>query len=126
MAAIVRWLADMNLSPVTVVAPRQQGHDIIVGARGAAGHGLRIGRCLELARREEWVVLTQDLDFGALLAIGGYDRPSVVTLRLAMSDPDTVTRRLLEVLPEIAPLLRLGCAATIEPGAVRVRRLPIG
>jgi hypothetical protein len=43
-----------------------------------------------------------DLDFSALLALGGYDQPSLITLRLAMSDPETVTRRLLGVLPGLS------------------------
>jgi predicted nuclease of predicted toxin-antitoxin system len=80
---------------------------------------------LDFARREGRVVVTQDLDFSSLLALGGYDRPSLITLRLSVSDPDTVTRRLLEVLPVIEQVLKEGCAVTIEDVSVRVRKLPI-
>jgi predicted nuclease of predicted toxin-antitoxin system len=80
---------------------------------------------LQLARREGKVVVTQDLDFSALLALGGYDRPSLITLRLSVSDPETVTRRLLEVLPQVEQCLQEGCVVTIEDVAVRIRQLPI-
>lgn len=46
-----------------------------------------------MARREDRIVVTQDLDFSTLLALGGYDRPSLITIRLSVSDPDTVARR---------------------------------
>ncbi|MBC7251051.1 MAG: DUF5615 family PIN-like protein, partial [Anaerolineae bacterium] len=79
---------------------------------------------LELARRQNRAVVTQDLDFSALLALGGYDRPSLVILRLSVSDPEAVTDRLLNVLPRLEQVLQEGCAVTMEETAVRIRRLP--
>jgi len=61
-----------------------------------------------------------------LLALGGYDRPSLISLRLSVSDPETITRRLLEVFPQIEQALQEGYAVTIDDVVVRVRRLPIG
>lgn len=80
---------------------------------------------LELARREGWTVLTQDLDFSTLLALSGQAAPSLVTLRLSSTDPHTATRRLLELSPILEQALEMGCAITIEDQTVRVRRLPI-
>jgi len=115
----------MNISPKTVEALQHQGWDIV-----RVSQLLPVNapdqEILELARREDRVVVTQDLDFSALLALGGYDRPSLITLRLSMSDPEIITRRLLSVLPRIKQALLEGCAVTIEDVAVRVRRLPIG
>ena len=123
--ASVRFLADMNISPKTVAALRQRGWDIVrvpeflpVDAPNQ--------EMLQLARQEDRVVVTQDLDFSALLALDGYDRPSLITLRLPASDPETVTQRLLEVLPYVERHLQKGCAVTIEDVVVRVRLLPIG
>lgn len=70
-------------------------------------------------------MITQDLDFSALLALGGYQEPSLVTLRLTVSDPETVTRRLLDVLPGLEAVLQKGSAVTVDDFAVRVRSLPI-
>lgn len=70
-------------------------------------------------------MITQDLDFSALLALGGHDRPSLITLRLLVTDPDTVTARLQQVLPHIETALQRGSAVTVDDRVVRVRSLPV-
>lgn len=120
----IRLLANMNISPKTVESLWQQGWDT-VRVSGLLPVNASDEEILGLARREDRVVVTQDLDFSTLLALGGYDRPSLITIRLSVSDPDTVARRLLEVLPRIEQVLGKGGAATVEDVAVRVRRLPI-
>ncbi|HIC96052.1 TPA: hypothetical protein EYP12_05445 [Candidatus Bipolaricaulota bacterium] len=119
-----RLLANMNISPRTVEVLKQQGWDTIRVSQLLPVNATD-QEILDLARQEGRVVLTQDLDFSALLALGGYDRPSLITLRLSVSDPETVTQRLLEVLPRIEQALQEGCAVAIEEISVRVRRLPI-
>ena len=69
--------------------------------------------------------MTQDLVFSALLALGGHSQPSLVTLRMSVSDPERVTRRLLDVLPRIEQDLLQGRAVTVNDITVRVRKLPI-
>lgn len=120
----VRFLANMNISPKTVEALRQRGWDI-VRVSDLLPVQATDQEVLELARRESRVVVTQDLDFSALLALGGHSRPSLITLRLSISDPDTVTRRLLDVLTRVKHDLQEGRAVTIGDVAVRVRKLPI-
>jgi predicted nuclease of predicted toxin-antitoxin system len=81
---------------------------------------------LGFAREQGSVVITQDLDFSALVALDGHDRPNLITLRLAISDPETVTPKLLDALPSLEEVLRKGCVVTVDDVAVRIRRLPIG
>lgn len=121
----IRLLADMNISPKTVDALQQRGWDVIRVSQ-VLPMDASDDEILGFARREGRVVITQDLDFSALLALGGYDQPGLITLRLAISDPETVTRRLLDVLPGLEEVLRKGSAVTVNDVAVRVRRLPIG
>lgn len=120
----MRFLADMNISPLTVDALAAEGKDIVrvssLLPRNASDVDI-----LDLARQQGRVLITQDLDFSALLALGGYDRPSLITLRLLDTAPAVVTERLSQVLPQIEAALRLGCAATVEDKCVRIRRLPI-
>ena len=123
--AYTRLLADMNISPKTVDALQQRGWDVIRVSQ-VLPMDASDDEILALARREGRVVITQDLDFSALLALSGYDQPSLITLRLAVSDPETVTRRLLEVLPGLEGVLEKGSAVTIDDVTVRVRVLPIG
>jgi predicted nuclease of predicted toxin-antitoxin system len=77
---------------------------------------------LEFARQENRVVVTQDLDFSMLVALGGYNQPSLITLRLSRADPNTVTQRLLEILPQLEQQLREGSAITVEDENLRIRK----
>jgi len=122
--AATRFMADMNLSPRTVAALREHGWDVIRVSELLPANAADV-EILELARRQGRAVITHDLDFSTLLALGGHARPSLITLRLTSTDPDAVTRRLLDVLPQFDELLREGCAMTIEDATLRVRRLPI-
>jgi predicted nuclease of predicted toxin-antitoxin system len=120
----LKFLADMNLSPLTVAALKVEQYDIerVSSLLPATAADSVI---LELARQGEYVVITQDLDFSSLLALGGYAEPSLVTLRLTNTDPDFVTQRLRQVLPEVEQRLSEGCAITVDDVAVRIRKLPI-
>lgn len=122
--ADIRLLADMNISPQTVRFLQQQGWDI-VRVSEVLPATTPDSEILEFARQEHRVVVTQDLDFSTLLALGGYNQPSLITLRLLASDPDTVNQKLIEVLPGIEHELEEGCAVTIEDTAVRIRKFPI-
>ena len=114
----------MNLSPKTVSDMRSLGYDI-VRVSSVLPENTSDLDLLEYGAKNERVVITQDLDFGALLAIYGYDRPSVITLRLSGSAPDTITERLIEVIPQIEKPLAQGSAVTVEDRLVRIRPIPI-
>lgn len=120
----LRFIADIHISPLTVAALQQQGYDIlrVTEVLPATAADAEI---LELARAENRIVLTQDLDFSALVALGGYVQPSLVTLRLSSAQPDIVSQRLLKVLPQLKQVLIEGSVITIEDTAVRFRKLPI-
>ena len=120
----MRFLADMNLSPSTVADLASGGIDI-VRISSLLPVNASDKEILDLARSAGRVVITHDVDFYALLALGGYDRPSLVTLRLLDTDPDLVTQRLRQVLPKIEEALCKGSAITIDDESVRVRELPI-
>ena len=124
MICKMQFLADMNISPKTVEALRQYGWDIIRVSQSLPVNASD-QEILEYARQEDRIVITQDLDFSMLLALGGYNRPSLITLRLVVSDPDVVTCKLLEIVPRFEQILQEGCTLTIEDVVVRVHRLPI-
>ena len=60
-----------------------------------------------------------------LVALGGYNQPSLITLRLSNPDPSFITQRLLEILPQMQKQLQEGCAIAVEEETVRIRKLPI-
>ena len=96
----LRFLADMNLSPATVADLREQGWDILRVSQ-VLPMDTEDSEILKFARQQNRVIVTQDLDFSELVALRGYARPSLITLRLFVSDPETITRTLRAVMPQI-------------------------
>ena len=121
----LRYLADMNISPRTVRILVDAGYDIrrVSDVMPVSAPDKEI---LEYARRQAMVVLTQDLDFSALVAVSGAAGPSLVNVRMSTGDPDRIGSRLLNVLPEVRHALQEGACVTMDDAAVRVRNLPIG
>lgn len=119
-----RFLADFNISPVTVAILQQEGWEI-VRASAFLPATAPDEELLALAGHERRAIVTQDLDFSALLALKGLSQPSLITLRLASGDPVEVARRLIAVTFTLAEVLHQPCAVTIEDLRVRVRELPI-
>ena len=124
MAPRLRFLADMNLSPITVDVLQQEGWDI-VRVSTLLPADASDAEILVLARRQNRVVITQDLDFSALLALGGHAQPSLITLRLSNTDPSLVTERLRQIVPQSEQALQEGSAVTVDDSSLRIRRLPI-
>ena len=120
----MKFLADMNLSPRTVAILSQNGLDAI-RVSDIMPPASPDEDVLREARESGRVLLTQDLDFSALLALGGHASPSVLTFRLAVPTPDAVAARFLAVLKGLESDLMSGCIATIEDKIVRVRLLPV-
>ena len=122
--AKLRFLANMNISPETVKVLQEKGLDIIRVSQilPVTSSDAEI---LDFARRENRVVVTQDLDFSALLALGGFDRPSLITMRMTVSDPEAITQKLLELLPEIQDMLAKGCVVSVDDYSFRIRWLSI-
>lgn len=120
----MRFLADAGISPRTVDSLRRSGHDAIhvreIGMQRAADRVL-----VEKAQADDRILLTFDLDFGGILALGVFDRPSVVIFRLTDERADSVNRRLEGVLSEQAEALASGALILVEDARYRIRRLPI-
>ena len=120
----MRFLADAGISPKTVEFLRRAGHDA-VHVRELSLQRAGDRQVAERARADGRVLLTFDLDFGAVLALGVLDRPSVVIFRLADERADAVNRRLEAVLAEQAQAIEAGALILVEDARYRIRRLPI-
>ncbi len=120
----LRLIADVHISPLTVTALNLQGYDIIRSTDFLPPNAAD-SEILELARTENRIILTQDLDFSMLIALSKHDRPSLITLRMPFPEPKLVTQRLLDVLPNLTQDLIEGSAITIDNDSIRIRKLPI-
>lgn len=80
---------------------------------------------LERAATEDRVVVTQDTDFGTLLAASGAKHPSVILLRLSDGRPAIHARTLLGTVSAVEEDLRQGAIIVIGEDHMRIRRLPV-
>ncbi len=121
----MRLLADAGISPKTVEFLTQLGHEAThvrtLGLQRAPDVVL-----VERARADGSVVITFDLDFGDILALGVLDKPSVIIFRLTDERADSVNQRLSVVLDERLTDLQSGALILVEEARYRVRKLPIG
>ena len=121
----MRFLADAGLSTRTVEFVRDLGHEA-VHVRELGLHRATDTEIVARALADSSVVLTFDLDFGELLALGILDKPSAVIFRLEDERADSVNRRLSVILSERVSDLESGALILVEDASYRVRRLPIG
>ena len=121
----MRFLIDMNLSPLWV--------ETLTAAAHEAAHGSNIGPVnapdsliCQHARDHKFVLITNDLDFPRILAHTSQRKPSVILLR---GEPLTPEPRGAALLGAIAD-----CSAELESGAIltidwldrpRARLLPL-
>lgn len=120
----MKLLLDMNVSPRWTSCLNRAGIEAVhwssVGRFDAPD-----GEILAFARVGGYVLLTQDLDFGAILAATGADAPSVVQLRSDNLDPDVIGDAVANAVLQLRPELAQGALLSIDPKRVRARVLPL-
>ena len=77
------------------------------------------------ALANDFVVLTHDLDFSAILAVTQGEKPSVVQLRADDVSPDAIGRQVLIALRQMETELLEGALISIDPNRTRLRVLPL-
>ncbi|MBI5198043.1 MAG: DUF5615 family PIN-like protein [Nitrospirae bacterium] len=121
----LKLLADMHISPLTVQALRKNGYDISRVSEYLPPTASD-EEIIDLATRQHAVILTQDLDFSALIAKSGRSGPSLLSLRLGNAAPLRVNQLLLTILPTLIEELEEGSIVSVDDAGIRVRKLPIG
>ena len=118
------FLVDMDLAPRWVEFLVAAGHTAVhwstVGAANAPDHII-----MAHARDHDECLLTHDLDFGTILALTNWDRPSVVQIRAEDTSPETIGPTVLRAVALSMPDIVAGALLTIEPERMRLRVLPL-
>lgn len=89
----MKFLLDMNLLPQWREFLSEAGLEVEHGSNLGAPDAADI-EVLNCTSRDGWVIITQDLDFGALLALGGLELPSVIQVRAQATLPADIGRQM--------------------------------
>ena len=120
----MRLLIDMNLSPRWVEAFKDAGIDAVhwstLGAFNATDAAI-----MAYARQNDCVVMTHDMDFGAILAATQGEKPSVVQIRADDVSPTAIGSQVINALKQMSMELDSGALLIVDPSRTRLRVLPL-
>lgn len=120
----MKILIDMNLSPLWVAVFAQYGLEAVHWSK--IGNPREIDRVImEWARTNGYIVFTNDLDFGAILAATSANAPSVIQVRTQNIFPSDLAPRIINALNQFENELNQGALITIDLIRSKVRILPI-
>ena len=120
----MKLLVDMNLSPSWVDRLGHHGFEAVhwstIGAATAPDVEI-----LAWANEHEFVLITNDLDFSAILAAGAVSGPSVIQLRTQDLLSDAALSIVAKALQAHREDIKRGALLSIDEGGMRVRMLPL-
>jgi predicted nuclease of predicted toxin-antitoxin system len=120
----MRLLLDQGLPKSTAEILRRAGMDAI--------HTSEVGKAtasedeiIVQARSEDRIVVTLDADFHALMAVSNASSPSVIRIRIEGLKAPECAQLIKTVIEKCGGVLTAGCLISVEPGSIRVRKLPL-
>jgi predicted nuclease of predicted toxin-antitoxin system len=120
----MKFLVDMNLSPKWCAILQAEGWDSVhwsdLGTVSAPDHDI-----VQQAIVDGRIVLTHDLDFGAMLAATQAKGPSVVQVRTQDVRPRSLAPLLIPSLHQYQNELKAGALIIVDEARSRVRLLPL-
>lgn len=120
----MKILIDMNLSPDWREILAKHGYEVVHWS--SVGHPTAPDKTiLQYARNNGYVVLTHDLDFGAILSATGSMSPSVIQIRTQDVLSERFQSLLLNALRQFESELNAGALIVVDESRSRVRVLPL-
>ena len=119
----MRFLADESCDFSIVRALRMAGHDVTAVSEIAPGAD--DSDIAKPAIQEKRILLTEDKDFGQLAFSHGRKAPGVIFLRFPISARKRIARDVVRLIKEQESKLT-GCFITVQPGKIRIGRVPEG
>ena len=121
----MRLLIDMNLAPAWAQPLAAAGWEVahwssMGDPRATDAH------IMQFAREHDWVIFTNDLDFGVLLAHSRSGKPSVFQVRARDVSPERLGTLVARALRQFERDLVAGALISLDEAGQRVRLLPLG
>ncbi|MCY3837355.1 MAG: DUF5615 family PIN-like protein [Gammaproteobacteria bacterium] len=121
----LKFLVDNALSPRLAAGFCAAGHDAVhvrdIGLQSATDIAI-----FEIAADQSRIIVSEDTDFGTLLALRDAAAPSVVLFR-GMLDrrAGSLLHTLVANMASVEADLEAGAVVVFEPSRIRIRRLPM-
>jgi predicted nuclease of predicted toxin-antitoxin system len=117
-------LLDMPVSPLLLEVLQAYGHEGVhasqIGKQRASDQEL-----LELARCENRIIITADLDFPRLLALSLATGPSLILFRGGNYSDREMCQLLEKVLKQVSPIDLEHAICVVDKKRIRVTQLPV-
>ena len=114
----------MPVSPLLIEVLNSYGHEGVhafhIGLDSASDDEL-----IELARTENRIIVTADLDFPRILALGSYKNPGVILFRGGNYSNLEMQQLMETVLNEISPDDLVSSICVVDKKRIRITRLPL-
>ena len=117
----MKFLADESCDFAVVRALRKAGHD--VSAVTEISPGAEDTEVLQIAIREQRILITEDKDFGQLVFAQSRPSGGVIFLRYPLSARRAFPQDVVKLVKRQGNKLE-GCFTIIQPGRIRITRIP--
>lgn len=121
---MIKIIIDMNLPPSLVSILENEGWEVLhwsaIGDPGATDSEI-----MRYAMKGGYIVLTHDLDFGAILAATGWKTPSVIQIRTQDVFPEAIGKMVIATIHQFSDEIKKGALISVDESRSRARILPI-
>ena len=120
----MKFLLDVNIPPKLGKLLQKLGHQYrsLIEIKKITLSDIEI---VEMAKRNEEIILTHDLDFGQILTFSGEPSPSVIIFRISKVNAEVFFGLLEDNLEKIEGDLLSGAIVIFKSNSIRIRRLPV-
>jgi predicted nuclease of predicted toxin-antitoxin system len=118
----MRFLADENCDYAVVRALRSEGHDVVAVNEFQKRSVDR--ELMEMAQRDERILLTEDKDFGWLAFVAHLKESRCGVDSISSLRPGCLTRSYVPARQQIRSTLK-GAFVVLRPGSVRISTGPL-
>jgi predicted nuclease of predicted toxin-antitoxin system len=119
----MRFLADESCDFAVVYALRKAKHDVLAVAEIAPRAA--DSEVIKLAVKQERILLTEDKDFGQLVYAHSQKSSGVIFLRFPFSARELIAKDIVKLVEDQKEKL-IGSFIVVQPGKIRITRLPVG
>jgi predicted nuclease of predicted toxin-antitoxin system len=120
----MKLLLNENIPPSLAGRLRSIGHECIhcgeCGLTRNPDHEI-----VRFAIKNDFIIITHDLDYVRIISLSGEPKPSVITFRQNKISPNIFFESLSKALPKMEDFLIRGALVSLDDQLVRYRLLPV-